>query len=131
MKKAQAFTTFKLLIGAVLAVALLFIVYSVSQPETPFPGIQLIQETLTKASKAPEKCITREKVQFTKGEKINLESYSASHQVTLTRPDAAAGLFDCNGPLCSVKETTTVPISAKCDKDGPCTVYLASAQCQQ
>jgi len=123
--KGQAFSVFKILIGAVFAVAMLSIIYSiVSSYSSPIPGIQTISDLIKQANNAPEQCFSRPHAQFNMNDNIDKDSFLPAI-VALHSTESAV---DCGSGSCKVAQTTDIPVSVKCSLS-QCDIYFASSTC--
>ena len=126
--RGQAFSTFKILIGAVFAVTLLAIVYNLIYV-SPISGIDTLKEMVKSASNAPGQCIFRESADFNGGEMIVSDMFLPVNANCLIskKPQACPSCTSCCS-ACSITQKSVIPVSAMCDQSG-CTVYLGSKTC--
>ena len=129
--KGQAFSTFKILIGAVFAMVLLSIVYNVATYKPPISSSVIIKGLVTQASNAQDVCFSRDAVDFVKGEVVtaDAEAFSPTSVPCLSgRPP-----FSCVSCLtssccksCRIDMNIKSAISAKCvpTTSTTCDVYL-------
>jgi len=133
--QGQAFSTFKILIGAIFAITLMAIVYHMtSQFSPPFSGVSLTKDLLTQASNAPDICFSRKTVDFEKGQAIWIDAEYFS-TLNLTCAVNRTGAVSCsipNGPncykRCDFRQAVSIPISAKCSIGG-CTIFFGTQNC--
>ena len=132
--KGQAFSVFKILIGAVFAVVLLAIVYYVTAyNQFPPSGVLTIKTVANEANNAQELCFSRKFADFSGGEVIRTDAQYFS-DIQLDCFVAKSGAFSCtDGPSscyseCSATTKVTLPVSAQC-ASGTCTVFLGSENC--
>ncbi|RLG21826.1 hypothetical protein DRN74_00145 [Candidatus Micrarchaeota archaeon] len=127
MRKAQAFTVFKLLIASVFAVFLLLLVYFASQsPASPLSSAQILKELSEQSKKAPGLCFARDRVSFVKGEGFSFSSIGVDG-VSVGQQFGSA--FSCSSGLCEVDENIELPVSAK-TSSGQTMLYIGSKNCQ-
>jgi len=132
--KGQAFSVFKILLGAVFAVVLLSIVYDVTiKNQFPSSGVLIIKTVANEANNAQELCFSRKFADFGGGEVIRPDAKYFS-DIKLDCFVEKSGAFSCSGVTpscreeCSVTAKVTLPVSAKCTA-GTCTVFLGSENC--
>jgi len=126
--KGQAFSTFKILIGAVFAVALLVIVYNLIYV-SPIHGTDTLKDLVKSASNAPGQCFWRETADFNGGEMIVSDMFlPIKADCLLSRKAQACPSCTSCCSSCSIVQKIRMPVSAKCDASG-CTVYLGTATC--
>lgn len=117
--KGQAFTVFKMLIGAVFAVGLLLIVYAVvGGMNYPLSGVGETKNLLLQASRAPGLCFERSIIPFTKDEGFTDAALGFAGRLDL---QSGAGI-ECGVSSCTVKNDIEVPVSAKCVAGSDCYV---------
>jgi len=132
--KGQAFSVFKILIGAVFAVVLLSIVYYVTAyNQFPPSGVLIIKTVANEANNAQELCFSRKFADFSGGEVMTTgAAYFSDIKLDCFVPKS--GAFSCSGGSsdchseCSATAKVTLPVSAKC-ASGTCTVFLGSENC--
>jgi hypothetical protein len=127
--RGQAFDTFKILIGAVFAIVLLVMVYSiVSGYSSPIDGMETTKKVVLAAFNAPGECISANAADFSAEEELSSASFSTP--VTL---HSATTPVDCSPPdRCVFSSKVRIAVSAKCSFDGTqtiCDVYLGSRDC--
>jgi len=132
--KGQAFSVFKILIGAVFAVVLLSIVYYVTaNNQFPSSGVLIIKTVANEANNAQELCFSRKFADFSGGETIRTDAQYFS-AIKLDCFVTKSGAFSCSDGTsscyieCSATTKVTLPVSAKCTA-GTCTVFLGSDNC--
>ncbi len=123
--KAQAFTVFKMMIAAVLAVALLAMVYQMLQGvNPPYSGFEAVRELVIQASNAPGQCFQRNRVVFQKDEEISKEGLSANTGVSVALHDSNQ-VFEHLGNAYKAKTRLEIPVKAECSSPSLCEVYFA------
>lgn len=130
MFKGQEMAVFKILIGAVFAVALLAIVYStLANISCPYSAFDEARDLVLQASRAPGKCFQRESVCFEKGTVISAASLKENLPgiTSLTVGGSPAGL--CSGGRCVFDKKVTLPATAKCSSSSSCALKLNSVVC--
>ena len=129
MEKAQAFATFKILIGAVFATALLIMVYMiVATINYPISGFESTKEVIIQAYRAPGLCFARENVMFAEGEGFTEQSLGEAVGTSVNIRKSAPNM-GLSGDRYTVESDLNIPISAKCDASGDCDVYFYSTDC--
>ena len=127
--RAQAFTVFKMMIGAVLAVALLAMVYQlVHGLNPPYTGFEAVRELVISASNAPNKCFQRNKIVFQKDEEISREGLEANTGVGITLRDDNGVFIHRNNNVYKAKTRLEIPVTAQCSitqSDISCDVSFA------
>lgn len=120
--RGQAFTTFKLLIGAVLAVTLLMIALAINtQVIVPYTGLQTAKDLVAQAKKTPGECFSRENAIFKESEPFTTNIQALYPSTTVhEKPPLASGIITLD---------VTVPLTAKCAVSGSCEVWFNSADC--
>ena len=145
--KGQAFSTLKILIGAVFAVMLLTIIYYVSVYHSPIPSAEALKKLALQANNAPNECISTEEVYFVKGEIIIASaaffspitvscvssSYPASSSpISCSSCSPVLPSGDCCGS-CKIDREIKTAVSARCSQTTGtvCNVhiYLGSGDC--
>jgi len=126
--KGQAFSTFKILIGAIFAVTMLMIVYNLVYV-SPIPGVDTLKKVVKSASNAPGQCIGAESADFNGGEMIVSGMFLPANANCLISKKAQAcpSCTSCCSS-CSIVQKIRMPVSAKCDA-GSCTVYFGTITC--
>lgn len=124
--KGQAFSTMKILMGAVFAVAMLAIVYHIISTYTPpLTGIETVGDMIKQANNAPGKCFSRDRVDFSKDDSIDARSFSPS----IVQMHSASPVISCVGTdRCTITSKVSVPVAVGCSISA-CDVYLASSAC--
>ena len=124
--KGQAFSTMKILMGAVFAVAMLAIVYYIiASYSPPITGIEILGDMIKQANNAPEKCFFRERLDFNKGDSISSVSFSPFN----VNFHSNSPLISCSSSSCTISDKVSVPVAIKCDTMSKCYVYFASSTC--
>lgn len=130
MNKGQAFATFKILIGAVFATALLVMVYMIiATISYPISGFESTKEVIIQAYRAPELCFARENVLFTKGEEFTEQSLERAVGTSVDIKKPAPNMEKISDGHYRVESDLNIPVSAKCDASGDCDVYFFSTDC--
>lgn len=133
MKKAQAFATFKILIGAVFATALLVMVYMiVATISYPISGFESTKTIIIQAYRAPGLCFARENVLFAEGEEFTEQGLKEAIGVALqsvTVQKKAPNMEEISDGHYKVESDLNIPVSATCDAFGDCEVYFYSTDC--
>jgi hypothetical protein len=117
--KGQAFSTFKILIGAVFATALLVIIYTVvTQIAPPYSGYEATRDLLLQAQKAPGLCFSKSSVAFVEGE--DLSGFGVTNI-----PNSPFN----SGP--TIIKAGTLPVSIKCTSQSAsdCTIWINKPIC--
>lgn len=109
----------KILIGAVLAVALLAIVYSVTAQSPPYTGYDALKDLLRQAQNGPGMCFSRGSINFIAGE--DFSTFGAGQ--IIPKADIMQGT--------SVKTAVTASASVKCTSTsaGSCKIWIGSPNC--
>lgn len=129
MEKAQAFATFKILIGAVFATALLIMVYMIVETiNYPISGFESTKEVIIQAYRAPGLCFARENVMFAEGEGFTEQSLGEAVGTSVNIKKSAPNMA-VSGDSYTVESDLNIPVSAKCDPSGDCDVYFYSIDC--
>ena len=125
--RGQAFSTFRILIGAVFAVALLSIVYYVvSSYNIPILGIETVRDVITQAKNAPDQCFLRNFVEFNAGDIVSAGSFSPF----IVCLKSSYPPIQCSCSSCRIEQKVKISVSAKCSSvTGNCDVYFASEDC--
>ena len=137
--KGQAFAVMKMAIGAVFAVALLTLIYFLTQNINP-PTTAYLESShmITEALNAKGQCIGRTIVTYKENEVLTPSVYIAASKldsVTVNAPlhlIGASGAFKYyNGDCCSVRDSAKLPLSVKCDLTAAknCNIYLGVPNC--
>lgn len=132
--KGQAFSTFKILIGAVFATMLLAIVYFVSVSKPPIPSTEMVLDLVKQATNAPDICFSREDVNFVKGESFltNAAVFSSYSLTCFSSTYAPISCPTCD--RCTVNRDIKTAVSAKCVPSSPVScdvhVYFGSPECK-
>ena len=126
--RGQAFTSMKILIGAVVALALLAIVYQVTQNVSPpVTSIETIKDLVKQATQAPGECFNRLNVPFQAGEVLNPETLKPTR---VTFYGSRLPIISCAG-ICSVNQKIVASASAKCSPTtSVCEVWFLSKDCK-
>jgi hypothetical protein len=124
--RGQAFSTMKILMGAIFAVTMLSIVYYIiSAYSPPLTGIETVGNMIKQANNAPNKCFSQDRVDFTKDDSIDARSF----QPFTVRLHSASAVISCTGTdRCTVKNKVSTPVAAMCS-GSTCDVYFASSAC--
>ena len=123
-RKGQAFTTFKILIGAVLAVSLLVIIYvATSHTQIPYNSHEAIKDLMRQAQNGLGLCFAKENVYFVSGEDL-----TALH-IPLSNIIDNVGITNGKG---LVEKTITTSASVMCTAASAdkCKVWLNSQNCK-
>ena len=127
--RGQAFSIFKILMGAVFAVALLVIVYTtVSQYVFPYTGYEITKDIVLQATKSPGDCFSRDEVAF-KRDEILVENLAFKEIDVNFDTSGVSTVFDCPAGECTVKHDINTPVSVLCSTPKKCTVYFVSKTC--
>lgn len=127
MRKGQQFTIFKMLIGAVFAVALLVFIYAtVTRIECPFTSFEITRDLVLQASKAPNNCFEREKVCFASGDIFSQAGFEQNTPGIRISFLGARGIT-CSSSGCSFPDKFTMPVSVVCSSTGDCEVRVGQA----
>lgn len=131
-QKGQMATVYKLLISAAFAVTLLAIVHTYTQSiHPPITGIEATQSLLESASKTPEKCFSRNPVQFISGQYYGedmLGKFTERGQSMKDVKNEVGKLFDSTES--EIKQDFESKLSVKCDSS-TCTLWIGSSTCGQ
>ena len=128
MMRGQEMAVFKLLIGAVFAVALLTIIHSaVSNIGCPYSSFEEVRSLVLQASKAPGKCFNRETVCFNDGSIIERKSLEANLPgISIYSITGIAKGLKCQSNYCTFEAKLNIPIKAECSQPDYCRVVLNS-----
>ncbi|MEM0372787.1 MAG: hypothetical protein QXO69_03060 [archaeon] len=133
MFKGQEMAVFKILIGAVFAVALLAIVYSaLTNVGCPYSAFDEVRNLVLQASRAPNKCFQRESVCFEKGtviSSVSLKENLLGISSLSVSSVSASSLVSCAGNQCIFEKKASIPVSAKCSSTVSCAVVINSLSC--
>ena len=130
MEKAQAFATFKILIGAVFATTLLIMVYMiVATINYPISGFESTKEVIIQAYRAPGLCFARENVMFAEGEELTEQNLEDAVGTSVDIVKSAPNMEKISDGHYRVELDLTIPVSATCDASGDCDVYFYSTDC--
>ena len=128
LMRGQAFTTFKILIGAVFAVALLTIIYYIVPAyQYPYSGVEETRNLVIQAYRAPGKCFTREKIQFKQGEAFTQGAFDPI-TVKFESTNIVQEKISCSLTYCTVKQKITAPVSVNCTTN-ECKVCFGFPNC--
>lgn len=124
--KGQQFTTFKLLIGAVIGAALLAVVMSVvTNLSYPYSGFEITYNLMQNAKTAPGQCFSIEKVIFKEDEVIAASSFK---DLTVSFHGSGSSIT-CSLTSCTVNMKLTIPIAIKCSTFTTCDVWFGKKVC--
>lgn len=135
--KGQAFSTLKILIGAVFAVMLLTIVYYVSVYHSPIPSAEALKRLALQASNAPNECVSTEEVYFVKGEIIIASaaffSPTSVSCVSSSYPSSSSPISCSSCDSCRIDREIKTAVSARCSQTTGTVcdvhIYLGSGDC--
>ncbi|MBS3060072.1 MAG: hypothetical protein J4432_01035 [DPANN group archaeon] len=113
--RGQAFSVFKILIGAVFATAMLIIVYNVVESiEFPYQSAEAIRDMVINANQGRDLCFSRTELIFTDGERYQ---GNLSTPIAITYRGAERlqdGAIKCTGTSCTILRDSKLKISALC-----------------
>lgn len=129
MFKAQAMSVFKLMIAAVIAVALLTIVtIFLSSTKCQYNGIEELKNLIIQAVNAPGECLERNAICFDNGDIFREEAFANSipNLDSISFDEENDNLnIECSSSECSFSETVKLPVKVICDINS-CEVYFNS-----
>ena len=122
MQRGQAFTVFRILIGAVFAIGLLYLTYTlVSHFSYPYPGFDTTRGLVLQAQKGPPgKCFARETVIFYEGELLSSDLISKDFTTDFDWNPNYNEYFSANPPTTQTmvsEDLKEVPVSVECTAD--------------
>jgi len=129
--RGQAFSVMKILIGAVFAATLLYIVLQVSGVITPEPSaMRDLDDMITNALSAREECIQRN-IMYVQGDTYSKNSFKSTQDITFQLYAPYNQNFVKTDSTLSPMNTVQALTSAKCTTDGKCTIHVGSENCGQ
>lgn len=123
--KGQAYSVFKMLIGAVFALALLSIVYLIAtQIGCPYSSFETVRELVLDASRAPGSCFERQSVCFEGGTVFTESAFEANLPgMDISFHPTSRGV-SCTSSTCEIKDKYTIPVCVECSSFSVCKIYI-------
>lgn len=135
MKRGQEFTTFKLVIAAAFAMAMLGIIMGVvSYIQSQAFSSSAFGTTLSllrDAMNGPGKCFFRERVVFFRGDEFGESSLKRSglESIDVAMNSTVSAINCAGGKSCAAAEQVSVPAVAKCDAAAKCGIWYGRDGC--
>lgn len=133
--KGQIGTIFKILVGAVFAMAMLGIIYSyINSVSYPGSGIETIKTAISDAKSAKGECIVRKSVKLTSGTQISASTLGID---SLELKGGIVGNQGTESPIYEIGDSfkvnkdLTIPMAFKCSPASPCIIYFNKMGCQE
>lgn len=132
--KGQAFSVFKILLGAIFATLLLIMIYAILAGIVfPLNPAESIKNIALQASRAPGTCVAMSELQLKKG--WYLESSAETFKPIIIRclysrhPEACPACSTSCCSRCEIKMDIKIPVSSMCDDSG-CAIFFGCNNCK-